>query len=143
MVLTWWCFAVNTHHSIAGPAKKKVRLIFGGVLERGRFTFRSQNSERPTTKRYDLYFGAKIPKGYDYSTRYDYLASAGRLAWIYTGSNGFCWSLSTILILVKTGIPRGPWTHTVLVLAGTPPYLSPCTVRSRKPSSRAHTGIAE
>ena len=42
-----------------------------------RFVFRRQNSERSTTKRYDLYFGAKIPKSYDYSTRYDYLASAG------------------------------------------------------------------
>ena len=28
-------------------------------------------------KGYDLYIGAKSPKGYDYSTRYDYSASAG------------------------------------------------------------------
>ena len=34
---------------------------------------------KPTTKGYDLYFGAKNPKRYDYSTRYDYSASAGNL----------------------------------------------------------------
>ena len=46
-------------------------------MKRVRFIFRSQNRGRPTTKGYDLYFGAKNPKGYDYSTRCDYSASAG------------------------------------------------------------------
>ena len=67
----------NTPPQLSKTYNKMVRLIFNGVLKRVRFIFRSQNSERPTTKRYDLYFGAKILKSYDYSTRYDYSASAG------------------------------------------------------------------
>ena len=52
---------------------KKVRLIFDGVLKRTRFIFWNHGqNERRTTKRYDLYSGAKIPKSYDYSTRYVY-----------------------------------------------------------------------
>ena len=66
-------------HSVTAlqDLQQKVRLVFAGVIKMVLFIFRGQNSERPPTKRYDLYFGAKFPKSYDYSTRYDYSASGG------------------------------------------------------------------
>ena len=53
------------------------RRQFEKRYEKIQFIIRSQNRGRPTAKGYELYFAAKIPQGYDYSTPYDYSVSAG------------------------------------------------------------------
>ena len=49
---------------------------FAVVLKRVRF-FSEQKQRKTYNKTYDFYFRANIPKSYDYSTRYEYSASAG------------------------------------------------------------------
>ena len=48
------------------------------ISELSEATLTSRFSKRFTQKPYDLFFGAKCPKTYEHSTRYDYSASAGR-----------------------------------------------------------------
>ena len=98
----------NTPPQHSKTFNKKVRLLSAGVLKRVRFIFWSQNSERRTTKRYDLYFGAKIPESYDYSTRYDYSASAGKFIREQSGVERFLLKKSPRVLKIDHFSPKNP-----------------------------------
>ena len=66
---------MSLYKRFSGPKTTIIRLL--ALKIKGAIYIPDQNHVKTSNKRYDLYFGAKILKSYDYSTRYDYSASAG------------------------------------------------------------------
>ena len=66
---------MSLYKRFSGPKTTIIRLL--ALKIKGAIYIPDQNHVKTSNKRYDLYFGAKILKGHDYSTRYDSSAVAG------------------------------------------------------------------